>query len=896
MSFSVDKQTLDDLNIFNKKGRDSVYGLFNRSRTRGGAEILEQMFRYPLSDAGAINQRSQLIRFFQDSKISFPFKGEWFDLIEQYLSNVDERTKLGNEDNKLGRKFNSLIGADTEYRQIEKAVAAAIDFLNAFGQFTDQLTDGETSIPYQVEATAIRNVLADAELQQLLVAAAKEKLSYDTVAAYDKVLRFKKKDLLQKMLHFAYHLDVYIAIASVAETHNFVFPKALPSADTVMKLEGVYHPLVENAIGNDLLVTPESNFIFLTGANMAGKSTFMKSLGIAVFLAHMGFPVAASSMEFPVMEGLFTTINLPDNLSMGYSHFYAEVLRVKKVAEQLALSKKIFVIFDELFRGTNVKDAYEATVALTAGFAKKRDCIFVISTHIIEAGEELKGRCNNIQFTYLPTLMEGTKPVYTYKLKQGITEDRHGMIIINNEGIVESLRAGQGAERIKEQGLRSKVAAQFVTDKQTLDDLNLLGKYRNNSVLSLFNSTKTAGGERLLEAMFQQPLTDVKEIDKRSVTFKYFEGKALEFPFDQEQLVIAGNYLTGASASNLLMATVQTGRRKLLSVLGLKEEKELVAAGLNTTLKVLNEVHEFVAGLLQEDPESPFSPQLKNVVQIFEDQRLKGLKKLNAEPGFFSTVQYDFLLRSVLREQMEIILQFVHSIDVNIAVADVSRKKGFSYAKALPASEHALIIEQGFHPCLENAVPNSVGLDENNNVIFLTGANMAGKSTYMKSFGTAIYLAHMGFPVPAKSMVFSVKDGMYTSINVPDDLNMGYSHFYAEVLRVKQIAEEVSSPKNLIVIVDELFKGTNVKDAYDATLEVSTAFSEHSNCFFIISTHIVEVGEALGQSSKNVKFTYMPTEMKGSIPTYTYRATEGISSDRHGMMIIENEGILELVS
>lgn len=440
MSFSVDKQTLDDLNVFNKNGRDSVFGLFNRTRSRGGAEILEQMFRYPLSDAGAINQRSQVIRFFQSGNIDFPFKEEWFDLIEQYLSNADERSKLQHDAHKLGRTFSSLMGTDTEYRQIAKAVAAVIDLLDTFRQFLDQVNEGKTDTPYYEETRAVETVLADPEIQEVVKAAAAAKQTYEKTAAYDKILRFKKKDQLQKLLYYAYHLDVYIAIAKVATSRQFVFPQALPAGQQIMKLEGIYHPLLENAIGNDLEVNPEGNVIFLTGANMAGKSTFMKSLGIAVFLAHTGFPVPAKSMVFPVMDGLFSTINLPDNLSMGYSHFYAEVLRVKKVAEQLALSKKIFVIFDELFRGTNVKDAYEATVALTAAFARKRDCIFVISTHIIEAGEELKGRCDNILFTYLPTLMNGTQPVYTYKLEPGITEDRHGMIIINNEGIIDILK------------------------------------------------------------------------------------------------------------------------------------------------------------------------------------------------------------------------------------------------------------------------------------------------------------------------------------------------------------------------------------------------------------------------------------------------------------------------
>jgi len=158
-----------------------------------------------------------------------------------------------------------------------------------------------------------------------------------------------------------------------------------------------------------------------------------------MYLAHMGFPVAAREMEFSVLDGIYTTINLSDNLSIGASHFYAEVLRIKKIAKELSAGKNIFVIFDELFRGTNVKDAYEATIAITTAFAKKRNSVFVISTHIIEAGEVLKEHAN-ISFKYLPTRMKGTTPEYTYTLESGITDDRHGMIIINNEGILELLK------------------------------------------------------------------------------------------------------------------------------------------------------------------------------------------------------------------------------------------------------------------------------------------------------------------------------------------------------------------------------------------------------------------------------------------------------------------------
>ncbi len=186
-------------------------------------------------------------------------------------------------------------------------------------------------------------------------------------------------------------------------------------------------------------------------------------------------------------------------------------------------------------------------------------------------------------------------------------------------------------------------------------------------------------------------------------------------------------------------------------------------------------------------------------------------------------------------------------------------------------------------------------MSERLNVIFLTGANMAGKSTLMKSIGIGMYLAHMGFPVAAKSFDFSVREGMYSSINVADNIGLGYSHFYAEVVRVKQAAEAAASGKRLLLMFDELFKGTNVKDAYDGTLAVTEAFAEYQDCLFIVSTHIIEVGEALKETN-NIQFRYMPTIMDGAKPRYTYKVEEGITEDRQGMMIIRNEGILELIS
>ncbi len=100
-----------------------------------------------------------------------------------------------------------------------------------------------------------------------------------------------------------------------------------------------------------------------------------------MFLAHMGLPVPATRMQFSVLDGIYTTINLPDNLGMGASHFYAEVLRVKKMTAELQQGKDLFIVFDELFRGTNVKDAYEATLPLQKVLRKKEQFVCDLNTY-----------------------------------------------------------------------------------------------------------------------------------------------------------------------------------------------------------------------------------------------------------------------------------------------------------------------------------------------------------------------------------------------------------------------------------------------------------------------------------------------------------------------------------
>ena len=437
----------------------------------------------------------------------------------------------------------------------------------------------------------------------------------------------------------------------------------------------------------------------------------------------------------------------------------------------------------------------------------------------------------------------------------------------------------------------------FIADKQTLEDLNLLGKYKQHSIFSIFNIVKTAGGEKLLSEMFQNPLNDPEAINRRSAIFKYFQGRQLSFPFSNAQFSAMDNYLGGSSANTYPATLLILAKKKLLGAVVRDEEYRAIQNGLQQTITVLECCKTFISQLEEKQQQGPFFTELLTVKNILNDPKLEWLaaEQASTQQSLQKAAKYHHLLRHTMRAPLKKVIDIFYQLDVFIAVGGLAQQKNLSYAQALPKENNVFTATDLSHPGIEKAVANPVSFHQNSNMIFLTGANMAGKSTFMKAFGINVYLAHMGFPVAAKKMQFSVKEGIYSSINVPDNLDMGYSHFYAEVLRVKKVAEEVSNGKNLVIVFDELFKGTNVKDAYDATLAVTAAFSEYRNCLFIISTHIIEAGEVLQAQQANIQMLYLPTIMTGNIPAYTYQLQPGISSDRHGMMIIENEQILELL-
>lgn len=440
MKFEVDSQTKKDLEIFEtvKEGL-SVVGLFNHTQCIGGKKKLYEYLANPLADYKQITERKETIAFFHKH---FPdglnLDKDALDFTEYYLRQPDYPTRMPSWFTAIEKMIADKISTSSnEYYLAEKGVTSTVDLLKNIYEFSiilaDKLKEGDAPV-FLVKNNDIVLELFQKEAYEEIKDMKKYK-SYD-IMRLDYMFRYTDKKHIHFFLDLVHEYDALFAVAKAATKYNLQYPEILPETETVLDLEGLFHPFVENAISNDVHFDNQSNLLFISGPNMAGKSTFLKALGVAVYLAHAGFPVPAGKMKIGILSGLSTTINISDNLSTGYSHFYAEVMRIKDVAHRLEANNRILVLFDELFRGTNVKDAYDGTVAVVSAFAKIRTSFFVISTHIVEAARELESKAN-IQFSYFDIKEEDGHPVYTYKLKEGVSDVRLGMYIINKEGVID---------------------------------------------------------------------------------------------------------------------------------------------------------------------------------------------------------------------------------------------------------------------------------------------------------------------------------------------------------------------------------------------------------------------------------------------------------------------------
>ncbi len=227
--------------------------------------------------------------------------------------------------------------------------------------------------------------------------------------------------------------EAWYSISWGIDEHNFKFPAF---TDGPLVMTEFYHPLLQYPVRNSLAI--KETVTLITGPNMSGKSTLLKSIGLCVYLAHLGLAVPAEQCELPFFEVISVAIDLNDDIKSGYSHFMTEIQILKKVVRQASQHRRSFAIFDELFRGTNIEDALAISETTIKGLAAFEGSYFFISTHLHQL--EPLVREQEINACCIECQLEKGLPVFTYKLKPGWSDLKIGQIIFQQEGLDELLR------------------------------------------------------------------------------------------------------------------------------------------------------------------------------------------------------------------------------------------------------------------------------------------------------------------------------------------------------------------------------------------------------------------------------------------------------------------------
>lgn len=203
----------------------------------------------------------------------------------------------------------------------------------------------------------------------------------------------------------------------------------------ILKSEKMGHPLIppDRRISNDFETSGGGKTILVTGSNMSGKSTFLRTCGINTVLALAGAPVCASSFTVSNVK-IHSSMRISDSLEENISSFYAELRRLNSIIKEAEINPKVFLLLDEILRGTNSNDRFTGSVALIrqlTGYGT----VAMVATHdlkLAELSEEMPGKIDNYHFDVKIT---GEELFFDYKLTPGICTSMNASILMKKMGI-----------------------------------------------------------------------------------------------------------------------------------------------------------------------------------------------------------------------------------------------------------------------------------------------------------------------------------------------------------------------------------------------------------------------------------------------------------------------------
>ncbi|MBV8255841.1 MAG: DNA mismatch repair protein MutS [Chitinophaga sp.] len=436
----LDKTSYYDLSIFN---RDEEYSLFSRldfTMTAGGKDFLRQLFNKPLQDLVSIQQRQEALKYILSLEKSWPsvITNGTIVVVENFLEAQIE--PISNTEG-LGLWIQTGLHKTVyapDFKHIKFAFAEVLNLLRGFKEFVQVFNSDHAPKTLKVLLDRAQRLLNQPDFALILDADADGRMHAANILRFDNYVRKRNRKVIQELISLYYQLDAYYSMAKAVKHHQLHFPTFLGTEMPVIKAKKLYHLILDTPVAYDMGLDRDSNFMFLTGANMAGKTTFIRAVGIAVFLAHIGMGVPAAEMELSFFHGIFSNIQVQDNIFKGESYFFNEVQRIKNTILQINNGKNWLVLIDEMFKGTNVEDARNCSLAVIRGLLQSSNCLFILSTHLYEVAEELKNE-SKIQFKYFESTVIEDDLHFTYLLKDGIAKEKIGYLILKREKVLDLL-------------------------------------------------------------------------------------------------------------------------------------------------------------------------------------------------------------------------------------------------------------------------------------------------------------------------------------------------------------------------------------------------------------------------------------------------------------------------
>jgi hypothetical protein len=234
-------------------------------------------------------------------------------------------------------------------------------------------------------------------------------------------------------------LEAYISFSTTAfnNKEDVIFPSL--SATSKLQMEGIVHPLLnykKGMVSNSIYFDKKTRISILTGSNMAGKSTFLRTVGVNLVLANSGMAVFAKIFEFYPME-ILASIHINDSLLNNESYFFAELKKLKRIKDTIDSGKECFFLLDEILRGTNSLDKQLGTMKFLEALNEFPNALGIIATHDVEVtklAEKFTTIFNNF-FSF--SITNADELVFDYKLKNGVCQNMNAQLLLRKMNIIK---------------------------------------------------------------------------------------------------------------------------------------------------------------------------------------------------------------------------------------------------------------------------------------------------------------------------------------------------------------------------------------------------------------------------------------------------------------------------